>query len=69
MKFKLIHQSLIICFQGTEFSNLNDICAMDLPFMFTIETEKGVNIMKTKNSLERLYQKVFPECKSNLCYI
>lgn len=57
-------KSLIICFQNTEFSDLND-STVDLPCMFTIETETGLDMMKIKNSLERLYQTVFPERKSN----
>ncbi|XP_022168009.1 protein maelstrom isoform X2 [Myzus persicae] len=34
---------------------------LDLPYLFTTETEVGTNIMNTKNSLERLYCMAFPK--------
>lgn len=37
---------------------------LDLPYLFTIESEIGTNMMKTKNSLERLYSTAYPPDKS-----
>ncbi|XP_026806579.1 protein maelstrom 1-like [Rhopalosiphum maidis] len=34
---------------------------LDLPYLYTAETEIGMDIMKTKSSLERLYSTVFPK--------
>lgn len=33
--------------------------------MYTLETEIGLDMMKTKSSLERLYNTVFPDRKLN----
>ncbi|KAL5237523.1 hypothetical protein ACI65C_004933 [Semiaphis heraclei] len=40
---------------------------LDLPYLFTIESEPGTNLMKTKNSLERLYFTAFPEVDAEHC--
>lgn len=38
--------------------------------MYTIESEvAGLDMMKTKSSLERLYNKVLQDCKLNLILI
>lgn len=34
---------------------------LDLPYLFTVETEIGMDIMKAKSSLERFYSTVFPK--------
>lgn len=36
---------------------------LDLPYMYTMESAIGIDMMKMKNSLERLYQTVFPDCE------
>ncbi|XP_025419631.1 uncharacterized protein LOC112689961 isoform X2 [Sipha flava] len=58
--YKKILSDFINFLKDEEISDLND-STLDLPCMFTVETEIGLDMMKTKNSLERLYQTVFPE--------
>lgn len=36
---------------------------LDLPYMFTIESEPGIDMMKMKKSLEQLYTSVLPDSK------
>ncbi|XP_008185055.1 protein maelstrom 2 [Acyrthosiphon pisum] len=40
---------------------------LDLPYLFTIESEVGTNMMHTKNSLERLYSTVYPRVDDERC--
>lgn len=37
---------------------------LSLPYIYTVETEVGFDMMKTKSSLEKLYNTVFPDRKS-----
>ncbi|KAL4097425.1 hypothetical protein QTP88_022207 [Uroleucon formosanum] len=40
---------------------------MDLPYLFTIESEIGTDMMKTKNSLDRLYSTTYPKVDAEHC--
>ncbi|XP_026818394.1 uncharacterized protein LOC113557211 isoform X1 [Rhopalosiphum maidis] len=40
---------------------------LELPYLYTVQSEIGVNMMKAKNSLERLYSTAFPEVDAERC--
>lgn len=57
---------IIICFEyGDDSTNLDEK-SLNLPYVYTIETEVGMDMMKSKSSLNRLYNTVFPNGKFNI---
>lgn len=55
----------ILSFLTGEINNLADVNdSLDIPYIFTIESEVYADIMKAKSSLDRLYNTVFPHGKS-----
>lgn len=40
---------------------------LDLPYLYTIQSEIGTNMMKTNSSLEKLYSAAFPEVYAEHC--
>lgn len=59
--------SSTLCFQNEEF-DCNDLHkgTLNLPYLFSLETDEGVDIMKVKSSLDKLYATVYPDCKLKL---
>jgi len=45
---------------GREYTDISQI-SLDLPYMYTLESDTYTDMMKTQSSLERLYKTVFPK--------
>lgn len=67
--FQLFVDSLmcnVLYFQG-ETKDHNDVynCTLNLPYLYTLEKDSLMDMMKIKNSLDKLYTTVFPHRKFN----